>query len=271
MSSTRMKLLQRFYQMIDLNNHWLTPKNHTSADVFLVSYPRSGNTWSRFLIANTLKVHYQIERNVNFFTIQEIIPDIHTHRNIPLESPFYIYGLPRIIKSHSSYNPFYNRVIFLVRNPKDVIVSYYHYLITHEVIPSHWTLTQFIQHKQYGISPWLKHTKSWISNSKQGQNIQIFTYENMLNSPKENLSKIMNLLGIETNESTLEKAISLTSKEKMKESEKSTISTLRIKNQKIPFVRQGESDTIKKLNVKESQLIEEKAKEIIQVLGYHDL
>ena len=46
-------------------------------DVYLVSFPRSGNHWLRFLIANAIKVPFRIELDVNFYTIDGIIPNIH--------------------------------------------------------------------------------------------------------------------------------------------------------------------------------------------------
>ena len=45
-------------------------------DIFVVSYPRSGNTWTRFLIANLV---YPRE-NVSFMNIEKLIP-------MPLPSP----------------------------------------------------------------------------------------------------------------------------------------------------------------------------------------
>ena len=42
-------------------------------DVFLVSYPRSGNTWTRFLIGNLLDQ----EDPVTFANIESRIPEIY--------------------------------------------------------------------------------------------------------------------------------------------------------------------------------------------------
>ena len=51
------KILNRFkgkYKKIFKKRSIPLP-NLTERDVFLVSYPRSGNTWVRFLIANVIK------------------------------------------------------------------------------------------------------------------------------------------------------------------------------------------------------------------------
>ncbi len=116
-----LNLPRNLYQKMYYNRS--LPKNHVVEDVFLVSYPKSGNTWLRFLIANALKVHYNVEQDVNFFNILDIIPSIIGDGNLRLGGSFGRTDIPRIIKSHSAYNPYYYRVILLVRDPRDVMIS----------------------------------------------------------------------------------------------------------------------------------------------------
>ncbi len=61
-------------------------------DTFLVSYPRSGNTWTRFLIANLM---YPAEC-VTFANIERLIPDTASQSNRALKRT----SRPRIIKTH---------------------------------------------------------------------------------------------------------------------------------------------------------------------------
>src|SRR6202162_6740160 len=65
-------------------------------DVFVTSYPRSGNTWTRFLIGNLI---YQ-DDPITFRNIESRIPEIyfnpdHVMRRLPR---------PRILKSHDSFH-----------------------------------------------------------------------------------------------------------------------------------------------------------------------
>ena len=46
-------------------------------DTFVVSYPRSGNTWTRFLIANLMHP----EKEVSFKNIESLIPDCSSTRS----------------------------------------------------------------------------------------------------------------------------------------------------------------------------------------------
>src|SRR6201997_2026058 len=74
-------------------------------DIFLVSYPRSGNTWARFLIGNL--VHQ--DEPVTFTNVESRIPEIYLFPDRVLR------GLrrPRMLKSHECFDPRYQRIIYI--------------------------------------------------------------------------------------------------------------------------------------------------------------
>jgi hypothetical protein len=84
-------------------------------DVFVVSYPRSGNTWTRFLIANLI---YQ-DDPVTFANVEQRIPDIYTSSKRHLKK----LPRPRMIKTHEYFDPRYKKVVYIVRDPRDVALS----------------------------------------------------------------------------------------------------------------------------------------------------
>src|SRR5215472_10086604 len=86
-------------------------------DTFIVSYPRSGNTWTRFLIANLLHP----DEPVTFANIETIIPDTSALSSRALKRV----PRPRLIKTHEYFEPRYRKVIYLVRDPRDMAVSLY--------------------------------------------------------------------------------------------------------------------------------------------------
>jgi hypothetical protein len=238
------------------------PKNHRVGDVFLVSYPKSGNTWLRFLIANAIKVHYQIAQEVNFFSILNIIPEVRGSKNIAQAGPFGRTDIPRIIKSHSAYNPYFDRVLLLVRDPRDVMLSYYYYLINVKQLSPHTNLSEFIRSQKYGIQNWKNHTKSWCFHQmSNGQIIKIFRYEDFLINPAHNLSSIMECFGINLTQKSVEDALFLSSKERMKDLES------KYRNHTF-MVRQTVDKVGKDLSKDDQRFIEDYTRDIAQLLGY---
>src|ERR1700745_392531 len=105
-------------------------------DVFLVSYPRSGNTWTRFLIGNLLNP----DEPVSFTNIETRVPEIYFNpdrilRHLPR---------PRLLKSHECFQPLYKCVIYITRDPRDVAVSFYHHHIKAGNLPDNYPLDDYV-------------------------------------------------------------------------------------------------------------------------------
>jgi hypothetical protein len=248
--------MKKIFQLINPRNILLTPSTRIASDIYLVSYPKSGNTWLRFLVANALKLHYESERSVNFFSISDIIPDVQISRNISLNPAFDDNTLPRIIKSHCAYNPYYKRIVLLVRDPRDVMVSYYFHLMSHGTIPSSLKFSKFIRSYRFGVKTWERHTNSWLKNRVNGQNLHIFTYENLSESTSETLYRILDLIGFSISMDLIEKAVQISSFENMKKLEHSTRPVLLVKQQSIPFVRSAKVSRGSKIDESDKRYID---------------
>src|SRR5215212_5420597 len=144
-------------------------------DVWIVSYPKSGNTWTRFLIANLVTS----DKMVDWSNIEQIVPDIYLNRDPLLKA----LPRPRYFKSHEGYRPDYRRVVFIVRDPRDVAVSYYHFIRKTKTLPMDATMeefmTKFIEGKIDPYGNWGENVGSWLGARRGTDDFLIVRYEDL--------------------------------------------------------------------------------------------
>jgi hypothetical protein len=223
------------------------PKYPKHNDAYLVSYPKSGNTWVSFLIANVIKEYLHLPLKINFNTVRDIIPDIHMTRNV--SDPNYIRPFNRIIKSHCSYNPLYNTIFLIIRKPSDLIVSYYYYLKNRGYIDKN--LNEFVFDNRYGLKKWKNHTLSWLDNCKTSQRLFLIRYEKLKSQPQKILKDIFRVMGFEITRKVINKSIKNSSLENMKKIEEKSSGYSFYKHQEFKFVRKGKTNEGRELISKE--------------------
>lgn len=185
------------------NNHFVIQEQ----DVFLVSYPRSGNTWMRYILANLL--HPTLEWNIE--NLNRVVPDLH--QNIP---PDYIESQPRIFKSHNTFCSEYPRVIYIYRDGRDISLSYYHLQKNVRNFKREFPdfLLQMLQGK-LKFGSWQEHVNSWIFNSTEIPLLAI-KYEELCEETVGNIELVAKFLGFYWNIDEIELAIRKSSFEKQK-------------------------------------------------------
>jgi hypothetical protein len=207
-------------------------------DTFIVSYPRSGNTWTRFLIANLL----HRDEPVTFANIDRLIPDIHAvPRKVLRTTP-----RPRVIKSHEYFDLRYPQVIYIVRDPRDVAVSYYHFHRKFRRIdpdyPIESYVTRFIAGEFDSYASWGQNVASWIGTRRCGDGFLLLRYEDLIENPECELAKVASFFQIEVSPEQLSRAVELSSADRMRRLEKAETDVWVVtKNGRkdIPFVREA--------------------------------
>jgi hypothetical protein len=211
-------------------------------DIFLVSYFRSGSTWSRFLLGNVI----QQDEPVTFTNMARLVPIIYDLPDRTLRK------LPRVLKSHECFDPRYPRVIYVVRDPRDVAVSFYFYNLKVRVIPDGYSIDEFVNRfvaakvVPYAdrVGNWQDHVLSWVRLREGQLGFRLIRYEDLLADPVKELTNLAPLLRIDPTPDRIERAVRLSSASHMQslEKEQSKVwAATKDTRQDISFVREAKS------------------------------
>ncbi len=204
-----------------------------SDDVFLVSYPKSGRTWMRFLICN-----YLTDNKCDFTNSYLRVPgiDYNPEQCSQIERP-------RFIQSHWPFVSNFNRVVYLVRDGRDVAVSYYFHMMKFRVINKETSFRDFVlkfnDGSLDGLTPWSNHVDSWLNNAPT--DFLLVRYEDMILSTSKELIRVLNFAGLPVQPNRVTAAVEASKFEKMKHLESSgkLYEELAKTDSDIPHVRQG--------------------------------
>lgn len=239
-------------------------------DIFLVGYFRSGCTWSRFLFGNFIYPDHP----VTFANVARLVPTIYKDPDRVLRT------LPRFIQSHECFDPRYPRVIYIVRDPRDVAVSFYFYNLKVRVIPDGYPLDDFVtRFVNANVVPyadrvgcWRDHVLSWMRLREGKPGFRLLRYEDLLADPAKELASLAPLLGIEPTPDRIQRAVQLSSASQMQSLEKKQSqqwAATKDTRQDIPFVREAKSGGWRnKLSPAAVQTIERAWGSTMKELGY---
>jgi hypothetical protein len=210
-------------------------------DVFLTSYPRSGNTWTRFLVGNLI---YQDE-GVNFLNVERLVPDMYKTADWIMRK----YPRPRVMKSHECFDPRYPKVVYIVRDPRDVAVSNYNFELKLGSVRDGYPIEEFVPRwMNLGFWPrigsWADHVNSWMSTRQGSDTFLLVRYEDLQQDTVRELTRVASFVGADASQQKVSKAVELSSAEHMRKMESTQgskwVATARLRQDK-PFVGKAKS------------------------------
>ncbi len=239
---------------------WLRHHGFRPADVFLGSYPRSGTTWSRFVLLEIITGH-----EGGFDEVNGILHGVGNHATGARVLP----GGGRLLATHEQYRKQYHKGIYLVRDVRDVILSEFAYTTALEFFDGDLDafISEFLRKKVNPFGPWQKHVASWLDSPIAGTpNFLKVHYQDLRKNPLQGFTRIAQFLGVNSDAARIQSAIEHNSLAKMKEKERIAPQRASVKGQ---FVRKGEVQGWRaKLTPQQVQFVAQYAGEVLQRLGY---
>jgi len=209
-------------------------------DVFLVSYPKSGNTWTRFLIGNLLYA----EQHPDWGNIDRLIPapEVMTKRD------FERMARPRVIRTHDAFDPRYKQVIYIVRDPRDVALSQFYHHRKRKLIDDNHSfesfLPRFLAGETNGHGSWKQNVASWLAARYGDPRFLLLRYEDMIADTARELAEVCRFLRVEVTPEKLAKAVeqcSPTEMRKLEQVQADQCALTKDTRQDLPFVRTAKS------------------------------
>src|SRR6185437_7633916 len=275
-----------------------------SGIVWLASYPKSGNTWTRAFLHNLVRVtsgeiEAQQINELNQFSLtsaakplfDEILgfsaTDKHLNQiaaaraRVQQHVADLVEGLV-FVKTHQALAvdrgyPTINfsvtaGAIYIVRNPLDVAISYAHHLsasidATMDLMNQKNAETAVTDKQVYELyGSWSQHVSSWTR--KPHRAIYVMRYEDMLSDPQKTFGALARHLLFKPSESELAEAIARSSFERLREQEDKE-GFLERPEKAERFFRDGRADQWKEvLTPKQIERIVDAHREQMQRFGY---
>jgi estrone sulfotransferase len=207
----------------------------TEQDVIFVSYPKSGSTWLTFMLAELIWGEGQDQKITDFRYIPTVPTKHLCERRLPSGG--------RIMRTHERYRPCCRKVIYMVRDGRDVVASMYYHILRVTGMEADFStfLDFYLDRRAVGAGLWHEHVLNWIDSPpfRTGGGLLV-RYEDMKRDARHELERCAEFLDLECTPEQLDKAVAAGSLDSMRKSEKQTERvTHREKGPEISFVRKG--------------------------------
>jgi len=191
----------------------------TERDVWVVTYPRSGTTWTQEMvwnILNDLDFEKAMKTDIDekfFFIDHDFMGRKGETPTTFVEQAKHKVGERRLIKSHLPLGLLppdllkKAKVVYVGRNPKDVVISYYHHHKLTRKADHSITFEEFLPFFMKELleeDPYLSHIKEAVKVAQTCPNILFLWYEDMKRDLKTALKEVSSFLGVTLDQAQVE-------------------------------------------------------------------
>lgn len=254
--------------------------------VWIASYPKSGNTWVRFLLCNLLYGRQESAAAMSLLApdVHEAGPDVARYPGGLLKTHFLLSArLPLVERTAAA--------IYVVREPADVLASNYHYARRSggdgddSAAAFDRYVDSFLQHRgeprwiQFGMGSWEENVYSWLGGEWPFP-VLCVRYEDLVSDARRVGQSLARMLRPDCTAQQIDRAVADSSFQRMREIEEDDILHKREGIFYKPylqgsidsgsrFMRNGTAgDGVRRLNAEQRARLREVFQPLLQRLGY---
>ncbi|XP_020489887.1 cytosolic sulfotransferase 1 isoform X1 [Labrus bergylta] len=229
-------------------------------DVLIASYPKAGSTWLCH-IADLLYFRQTSPEREKSLQLHLRVPHLEASFVVPgtgpppkrfngTETVNNLKNSPRLIRTHlpiqflpKSFLEQNCKIIYISRNAKDSVVSYFHYermtILNPE--PGDWSsyLQRFMDEKMV-FGSWYDHVTGWWKKKQTHSQLHHMFYEDLIEDTGLEIDKLCHFLGLSPSVEEKERIMNQVHFEEMKTNKMVNHSSFRVMDVNIsPFMRKG--------------------------------
>lgn len=267
---------RKFSSLILKLGGYLASTDWDLSDIYLVSYPKSGTTWLCLILANVLAKTRGDKRRIDFYNVHDYVPDLHANSshigrvNVP----------QRFVKTHEAFpewhrrisvkgsGKLYPRVIYLVRDGREAVFSYYLYAKAMGQFDG--DLREFLLDKYNSRGGWHAHVRDWVVQNDWivPRSLLLIRYEDLRINPMTELRRILEFSGLKVDEEICKAALQESDVNVMRAIEEKYGDGVRYADPAYRFAGIGERDAERQQFEKQLSSYYQEYDSVFQSLGY---
>lgn len=184
-------------------------------DVFLVGHPKSGNTWVAYLLAILLQRDF--DGRVTVSNVGDFVPFVHRSDHSIGRARYGGLPDPRVFRNeYPQYPDLYPRVIYLVRDPRAVLVSLWHMhlaIVDGADEELHVFVDDYLDRKgiflgwHRGLPRWDRQAAEWTARAEADDGTIVVRYEDLVAQRRGSLERLAAFLELDPDPDLMDAAV----------------------------------------------------------------